>query len=107
MTEQSDALRERITNAVSFQATCNFIGAWRAMEQDGVPTSHAVTIVVDAALMTAASLLKTAVGNGVVGTTQPIPQVLHQRLDELLAMETRIHPERVDGSFDPVGQTVQ
>ncbi len=53
--------------------------------------------------MAAASFIQTAVFNGAVRVTMPINELLHTRLTELLAMESRIFPLRPDGTFDPVG----
>lgn len=101
MTPQERADR---TNALSFECTANLIHTAQRMLEEGASAPEIACIVLDAALMSAASFIQTAVFEGSVVCTMPIPQLLHVRLDELLAMETRMFPRRSDGSFDPVGQ---
>ena len=66
----------------------------------------AVSIALDALLMSAASLLMTAINNRLVRVTMPHQAVLHQRLDDLLVHPTRVHSQLPDGSFDPSGHAV-
>lgn len=101
MTPQERADR---TNALSFETTANLINTAQRILEDGASSPEAACIVLDAALMSAASFLQTVVFEGSVICKEPIPKLLHDRLDELLAMETLMFPRRADGSFDPVGQ---
>lgn len=95
-----------VINGLSFQTTTALVGALHVLVDKGHSSSVATTIVLDAVLMSAISLLKTAVNNGLVGVAAPIADVLHQRLDELLTMEFRVHAQHADGSFDPAGQAI-
>lgn len=97
-------IAERV-NALSFKTTAGFIQLAQEMHQEELPAAVTAAIILDAALMSAASFIRTAVMNGAVGLALPMEQLLHTRLDELLAMEARLHPRLADGSFDPVGLT--
>lgn len=96
-----------IINRLSHSTTAGFISEAQRLADGGTPVVLATGIVLDAALMAAASFIQTAVFNGAVRTTMPIPELLHTRLGELLAMETKVFSRRPDGSFDPVGLTRQ
>ena len=93
-----------LINSISFQTTTALVGTFGDLTARGHTSAVATTIVLDAVLMSAISLLATAVNNGWVGVAVPTSEVLHQRLDELLKMELRVHSPNNDGSFDPVGQ---
>ncbi|MGY6246665.1 hypothetical protein ACXIUS_03820 [Bosea thiooxidans] len=94
-----------IINALSFQTTASLFAEIQKLSAEHCETV-AVSIALDAVLMSAVSLLKTAVSNRMVRTTMPYQAVLHQRLDELLAMEFRVHAQCPDGSFEPAGQSI-
>ncbi|CAM5764639.1 hypothetical protein [Bosea minatitlanensis] len=94
-----------LINALSFQMTASLFEEIQKFSAEHGETV-AVSIALDAVLMSAASLLKTAVSNRMVRTTMPYQAVLHSRLDELLAMEFRVHSMRPDGSFEPTGQPI-
>lgn len=104
MAQMTPKERADRTNALSFETTANLINTAQRMMEEGASAPEAACIVLDAARMTAASFIQTAVFEGTVRCTMPVPQLLHVRLDELLAMETVMFPRRADGSFDPVGQ---
>ncbi|PZU93092.1 MAG: hypothetical protein DI527_07540 [Chelatococcus sp.] len=95
-----------LINGLSLQTTTALVGALRVLAEQGHSTDVATTIVLDAVLLSAVSLLKTAVNNDLARVTLPIGDVLHRRLDELLKMEFRVHAPLPDGSFDPVGQRI-
>lgn len=95
-----------LINGISFQTTTALVSTLGALRGQGHSPAVASTIVLDAVLMSAISLLKTAVNNDLVGVTAPIGDVLHQRLDQLLKMQFRVHAQQADGSFDPAGQAM-
>ncbi|MFA6966100.1 hypothetical protein [Bosea sp. (in: a-proteobacteria)] len=103
MAVSSAAEIAELINALSHRTTASFIGEAQALTDQGLPATVATSLVLDAALMAAASFLQTAVFNGAVRTTVPVEELLPLRLGELLAMPRRIFPQRPDGSFDPVG----
>ena len=95
-----------LINGLSFRTTAGFIQEAQRLDREaGVPIELATSIVLDAALMAAASFLQSAVSTGVVALAMPPEELLLTRLREVLALEVRVFPQREDGSFDPVGQS--
>lgn len=91
-------------NALSHQTTAGFITEAKKLQSEGYPVTVATSIVVDAALMAAASFLQTALMTGAVRLTMPADELLRVRLAETLSLPTRIFPLNPDGTFDPAGQ---
>lgn len=95
-----------LINSLTHRTTAQLIAEAQKLADDGHSSPLATSMVMDAALMAAASFIQTAVFSGSVRTAMPIGDLLRLRLNELLAMPVRIFPQRADGSFDPVGQAL-
>jgi hypothetical protein len=94
-----------LINDLSLRTTAAYVGEAQTMLKSGFPAPLAASIVLDAALMAAASFIQSAVLNGAVSLTMPIGDLLQLRLTELLSMPTRFHQQLPDGSFDPIGMS--
>ena len=106
MAHPSDAEINSAINALSHRTAAGFIQEFQALHEGGRPATLATSMILDAALMAAASFLKTAVATGAVGITMPLEDLLRVRLGELLALPIRVFPRRPDGTFDPVGHDI-
>lgn len=106
MAHPADAEIHRTINTLAHRTTATFIHEAQAIHDGGLPATVATSIVLDAALMAAASFLRTAVASGAVAITLPFDELLRVRLGELLAMPVRVFPHRPDGTFDPVGHDI-
>lgn len=103
--DRDNAVAAPLINHLSFQTTGSMLKEVERLSVEHGQTV-AVSIVLDALLMSAASLLMTAINNRMVRVTMPYQVVLHQRLDDLIMHPTRVHSQRPDGSFDPSGQAI-
>ena len=95
-----------LINGLTHRTTAQLLAEAQKLVDDGHSAPLTTSIVMDAALMAAASFIQTAVFSGSVRTAMPIEELLRLRLNELLAMPVRIFPQLADGSFDPVGQAL-
>ncbi|MFC5393047.1 hypothetical protein [Bosea vestrisii] len=106
MSRPSDAEINHAINTLSHRTAAGFIQEAQRLQEGGLPATLATSMVMDAALMAAASFLKTSVATGAVGITMPLEELLRVRLGELLALPIRVFPKRPDGTFDPVGHDI-
>ncbi|MEN5083707.1 hypothetical protein ABE438_14585 [Bosea sp. TWI1241] len=103
MAQPSDDAIHLAINTLTHHAAANYVRQAQQLHADGMAASLATSMVLDAALMAAASFLQTAVHTGFVDVKAPIPDILRERLSAALNLPTRLFPQRADGSFDPVG----